>query len=70
VFSLRLADSNVAQLKAPDASNPPAPVWQPDGSFAYFETDKGIYRVSSPGGAPELLWKGPSEGLAISPDGL
>ena len=72
VFSLRLdgTESNVAQLKAPDASNPPAPVWQPDGSSAYFETDQGIYRLSSPGEAPDLLWKGPAEGLAISPNGL
>lgn len=72
VFRLRLdgTESNVEQLKTPDASNPPAPVWQPDGSSAYFETDQGIYQLSSAGGAPELLWKGPSEGLAISPDGL
>jgi Tol biopolymer transport system component len=72
LFSLRLdsGKGDAVQLKAPDASNPPSPVWQPDGSSAYFETDKGIYQVSSAGGAPEMLWKGPSDGLAISPDGL
>lgn len=71
LFKLRLGgEGDVVQLQAPGASNPPAPVWQPDGSFAYFETDKGIYQVSSTGGPPEMLWKGPTDGLAISPDGL
>jgi len=72
IFKLRLdsGEGDVVQLKAPGASNPPVPVWQPDGSSAYFETDKGIYQVSSAGGPPEMLWKGPSDGLAISPDGL
>ncbi len=72
LFKLRLesGEGDVAQLKAPGASNPPAPVWQPDGSSAYFETDQGIYQVSSAGGPPEMLWKGLSDGLAISPDGL
>ncbi len=72
LFRLRLdgAESDVVQLKAPDASNPPAPVWQSDGSSAYFETDQGIYQLSSAGGSPELLWKGSSKGMAISPDGL
>jgi hypothetical protein len=71
LFKLRLdsGEGDVVQLKAPDASNPPAPVWQPDGSSAYFETDQGIYQVSSAGGPPEMLRKGPSDGLAISPDG-
>jgi hypothetical protein len=45
-------------------------VWQPDGRSAYFETDQGIYELSSSDGTPELLWKGTSEGLAISPDSL
>lgn len=72
LFRLRLngTENDVVQLKAPDASNPPAPVWQPDGSAAYFETDQGIHQLSSAGETPELLWKGPAEGLAISPDGL
>ena len=73
LFRLRLdgTEGNAVQLKAPDASNPPAPVWQPDGNSAYFETDEGIYQLSSAGEAsPELLWKGPSDGLAISPDGI
>ena len=71
VFRLRLdgAESKALRLKAPDASNPSAPVWQRDGSSAYFETDQGIYQLSSDGEA-EPLWKGPSTGLAISPDGL
>jgi len=72
LFKLRLDSGadDVVQLKAPDASNPPAPVWQADGSSAYFETDQGIYQVSSSGGPAEMLWKGPSDGLAISRDGL
>lgn len=72
VFRLRLdgAAENVWRLQAPDASNPPAPVWQSDGSSAYIETDQGIYELQSQGKAPELLWKGVSEGLAISPDGV
>ncbi len=72
LFRLQLTrgGSDVVQLKAPDASNPPAPVWKPDGSSAYFETDKGIYQLRSAGGSPELLWKGSSDGLAISPGGL
>jgi len=72
LFRLRLAggEIGVMQLKAPDASNPPTPVWKPDGSSAYFETDQGIYQLSSVAGSPELLWKGASAGLAISPDGL
>src|SRR2546422_3827548 len=72
LFRLRLdgAESDALRLKAPDASNPSAPVWQPDGSSAYFETDQGIYQLSPADGAPEPLWKGPSAGLAISPDGL
>lgn len=72
LFRLRLggAESEVVQLKAPDATNPPAPVWQSDARSAFFETDQGIYQLSSAGGPPELLWNGPSEGLAISPDGL
>ena len=72
LFRLRLdgAESDALRLKAPDASNPSTPVWQADGSSAYFETDQGIYQLSSTGGAPELLWNGPSVGLAISPNGL
>lgn len=72
LFRLRLegTEGDVVRLKTPGASNPPAPAWQPDGSSAYFETDQGIYQLSSAGGTPGLLWKGPSEGLAISPDGL
>jgi hypothetical protein len=71
LFRLRLdATSGVEQLKSPDASNPPGPVWQPDGSSAYFETDEGIYQLSSARDTPELVWKGPADGLAISPDGL
>jgi ribonuclease T1 len=72
VFRLRLdgTESNASRLKAPDASNPSAPVWQPDGSYAYFETDQGIYQLSPANGEPEPFWKGPSTGLAISPDGL
>lgn len=72
LFRLRLdgTESDVVQLKAPDASNPPAAVWQSDGSSAYFETDQGIYQLSSAGGTSDLLWKGSSEGMAISPDGL
>lgn len=72
LFRLRLdrPENGLEQLKAPDASNPPSPVWQPDGSAAYFETDQGIYQLRSAGESAELLWKGPSEGLALSPDGL
>jgi hypothetical protein len=72
LFRLRLdgAENKIVQMKAPDASNPPAPVWQADGSSAYFETDKGIYRLSSAGGSPELVWKGLAEGITISSDGF
>jgi hypothetical protein len=72
LFRLRLsvAENEITQLKAPDASNPPSPVWKQDGSFAYFETDQGIYQLRSSGGSPEMLWRGTSEGLALSPDGL
>jgi hypothetical protein len=71
LFRLRLdATSGVERVKSPDASNPPIPVWQPDGSSAYFETDGGIYQLSSAGDTPELIWKGPVEGLAISHDGF
>lgn len=72
VFRLQLdgPDSPVLQLKAPEASNPSAPVWQRDGSRAYFETDEGVYELKPADGDPELLWKGPSTGLAISRDGL
>jgi hypothetical protein len=72
LFKLRLdgTEGNAVQLKAPVASNPSAPVWQPDGNSAYFETDEGIYELSSASKAPGLLWKGPSDGLAISPDGV
>jgi hypothetical protein len=69
LFRLRLdPTSSVVRVKSPGASNPPVPVWQPDGSSAYFETDDGIYQLSSAGDTPEVLWKGPAEGLAISPD--
>ncbi len=64
------AEGDVLRLKAPTASNPTAPVWRADGSSAYFETDQGIYQLSSAGGDPELLRKGQSEGMAISSDGL
>jgi hypothetical protein len=64
------AENDLVQVNVPDASNPPAPVWQPDGRSAYFETDQGVYQLSSSGGPPQLLWHGPSEGLAISSDGL
>jgi hypothetical protein len=72
LFRLRLneTESDVVGVKSPGASNPPAPVWKPEGSVAYFETDRGIYQVSSAGTSPELLWKGSSEGMAISPDGF
>lgn len=72
LFRLRLdkAEDDALRLKTPDASNPSQPVWQPDGSSAYFETDHGIYQLSPTDGAPEPLWKGPSRGLVISPDGL
>jgi hypothetical protein len=71
LFRLRLngKEGEIVGLKSPDASNPPAPVWKPDGSFAYFETDQGIYQVTADT-PPELLWKGPSDGMAISPDGF
>jgi hypothetical protein len=71
LFRLRLdAGNDVLRLKAPDASNPSAPAWQPDGSSAYFETDQGIYQLSLADLTSELLWKGLSAGLAISPSGL
>jgi hypothetical protein len=72
LFRLRLngADSSVAKLEAPNASNPSSPVWNLDGSAAYFETDQGIYQLSLAGGLPKLLLKGASAGIAISPDGL
>lgn len=72
LFRLRLdgTDNGALRLKAPDASNPLAPVWQPDGSSAYFQTDRGIYQLSSADGEPQPLWRGPSAGLAVSPDGL
>jgi hypothetical protein len=71
LFRLRLdgTESGAARLEAPSASNPSPPVWQPDGTSAYFETDQGIYRLGPVGGPPELLWKGSSAGLAISEDG-
>jgi hypothetical protein len=72
LLRLRLngAESDVAQLKAPDASNPPTPVWTSDGSSAYVDTDQGIYQVNTAGRPPELLWKGSAEGMAISQDSL
>lgn len=71
LFRLRLAgkEGGVLRMKASEASNPPFPVWQPDGSSAYFETDQGIYQLNARSEIPELLLKGLSDGLAISPDG-
>lgn len=73
-FMLRLGqigNDMAKELTTPEASNPPLPVWQPDGSSVYFETDDGIYQLrSSTDESPKLLWKGPSEGMAISSDGL
>lgn len=71
LFRLRLDDSEstALRLKAPEASNPSAPVWRPDGTSAFFETDKGIYQLPSTNGMAEPFWSGPSVGLAISQDG-
>jgi hypothetical protein len=72
LFRLRSdgTQSRVERLKAPDASNPPPPVWQHDGSCAYFVTDDGIYQLTAASGMLALVWKGPAEGLAISPNGF
>ncbi len=72
LFRIRLggANTNIVKIKSPIASNPPSPVWKPDGSVAYFETDQGIYQLKLAFGSPELLWKGQSVGIAISPNGL
>ena len=55
LFKLRLdsAGENATPLNVSDTTYPPAPVWQPDGSAVYFETDDGIYQLSSSGGEPE-----------------
>lgn len=68
-LQMQRTDSSVVQLKSSEASNPSSPVWQPDGSFAYFETDQGIYKMSSADGSTKLLWQGPSDGISISPNG-
>ncbi len=43
LLKLRLKEgmSDIVRVKAPDASNPPSPVWQPDGLYAYFGNRPG-----------------------------
>ena len=55
----------VVRLHAPLATNPAAPVWQPDGNAAYFEADDGIYQLASGAERPELLIKGTTAGLSL-----
>ena len=73
LYRLKLgsAQNEAVRVNVPQAAfNPPYPVWQADGSAAYFKGSKGIYRLNTSGGEPELPIPGWTEGLAISPDGL
>lgn len=72
LFRLELGRGNgkAVRVPAPPSSNPDLPVWRPDGSAVYFGTNEGIFRLGSAGEKPKLLWKGQSQGLAISSDGL
>jgi hypothetical protein len=69
-LQLRGASPTTVPVTGHESSNPPTPVWQPDGNSAYFNTDDGIYRLDSAGKAPALLWSGLSQGLAISDNGV
>jgi hypothetical protein len=55
----------VEALKIPDTTSPTTPVWLSNGESAFFATGQGIYELDWRGKKPELVWKGPTEGLAI-----
>ena len=57
---------SVVHINATQASNPTTPVWQADGSAAFFQCDDGIYKLYSNNIIPKLIWRGIAEGMAIS----
>ena len=68
-FVLSGSGRGVFRLKVPAATNPAHPVWKDDGTAAYFDTDKGVYRFDPRNHHAALVWSGVVAGLAIAPMG-